>query len=473
MKKKALILGCVLLFFLTSMELSFAQESGVLQKIQVSQIGQILEVKIVLSHYSYHRQFKLYNPSRVGIDIFNIRSIQTPQRINVNALGIKAIRVSSVKPDIARLMFDLTDEIPPYVTERFEGGLRILFWAEEAPPPPLPKVTEEIAAAICDIRVEPLSVQPNQPFTIDMSGTQNAEAMVVDVFDASGAKIATQELAPESPRWEFSLDQPGQYTVIGKAFNVQGKQSENACEARVLINSAPVSRLECKRCDARAGKIIVLDASGSTDPDGKVAKVVFEANDEEGNLVDSFAALEEPFLWEKSFAKKGIYSVSAVAIDNLGAISEPARVEVLIRYKKLYIVVDAAGLAARGQGTYVGYAAGRLGILYRFSRKLDIIIAGGGGYTPIDSDPWEHFTTASLILNMHAGPVFIGLGGGYTSRYKTTIQNGYGELITNLGFDLFSSSKMAGSIFMEASGPVVDLSTQKNHKFMLGFRLVF
>jgi len=74
---------------------------------------------------------------------------------------------------------------------------------------------------------------------------------------------------------------------------------------------------------------------------------------------------------------------------------------------------------------------------------------------------------------MRAGPIFIGLGGAYTTRYKTTIQNDYGEVITNVGFDLFGKSKTTVSIFLEASGPPVDLSIQNNHKLMLGFRLLF
>ena len=138
MKRKTVVLVFLFLFSLTWAHFSHGQESAVLQKIETSQIGKVLEVKIYLSQYFYHRQFKLYNPNRIGIDIFKIRSIQTPQRINVNALGIKAIRLNLRSPETARLMFDLADEIPPYTTERFEGGLRILFWKEEAAPPPPP-----------------------------------------------------------------------------------------------------------------------------------------------------------------------------------------------------------------------------------------------------------------------------------------------------------------------------------------------
>lgn len=485
-KRKALVVGFLFLSFLAWTGFSYGQESAILQKIEANQIGKTLEVKIYISQYSYHRQFKLYNPNRIGIDIFKIRSSQVPQRINVNALGIKAIRIYLQRPNIARLMFDLVDEIPPYTTERFEGGLRILFWEEKAPPPsppppklptppPTPEVKEEISEALCDMKVSPERVNPNEIITIDMSGSQNAETMVVDVFDASGTKIASQQLTPDSPRWDFSLDLPGEYTFQGKAFDAQGKQSENPCEAKININFPPLSKLECKKCDGRMGEGIVLDASGSRDPDGEVVKIDFEITDEEGQLVDSYTDQEAPFIWEKAFGKRGVFSVMAIATDELGATSEPSRVEVFIstREKKLFFVFEAGALAARGEGTYIGYGLGRVGILIKLSKNMGIIITGGGAYTPVNSDPWENFFTSNLTFNMNAGPVFIGIGGGYSNRYKNTMGSNYWELITDIGFDLFGGSRTTGSIFLEASGPVVDLDIQKNHKFMLGFRLTF
>lgn len=478
-KRKTAVLVLLFLFSLTWARFSHGQESAVLQKIETSQIGKVLEVKIYLSKYFYHRQFKLYNPNRIGIDIFKIRSIQAPQRINVNASGIKAIRLYLRSPEIARLMFDLTDEIPPYTTERFEGGLRILFWKEEAelppppPPPPPPKVEEEEPETVCNLMVSPERLNPNEIISIDMSGSQNATTMVVDIFDASGTKIASQELSPGSPQWEFSLDLPGEYTFQGKAFDAQGKQSENPCEAKITINFPPLSRLECKKCAGRTGQVIALDASNSRDPDGKIVKVEFQVTDEEGLLVDSYADQEAPFIWEKAFDKKGIYSIMAIATDDLGAASEPSRVEVFIGEKKLFFMVDAGALAARGEGTYVGYGAGRIGILFEFAKNLGLILAGGGAYSFVDSDPWWNYYRIDLILNMNTGPIFIGVGGAYSSRYKATMEKNYWELITNVGFDLFNGSRMTGSIFIEASGPVVDLDIQENHKFGLGFRLTF
>jgi hypothetical protein len=230
--------------------------------------------------------------------------------------------------------------------------------------------------------------------------------------------------------------------------------------------------LECRRRTGPVGKVITLDASDSTDPDGQVVQVDFEIIDVQGNLVDRFTDTEKPFAWEKAFTKKGVFSVTAVATDDLGSLSEPMSIDVTIKQKKVYFLLDLGAVAARGQGTFVGYGAGRAGLLFKLSKGFEVILAGGGGYTPVDSDPWEHYYTASLIFNLHAGPVFIGLGGGYTTQFKSTQPADYGELITNFGFDLFNK-KIIGSIFLEAAGPVIDLDIQDHYKVMLGFRILF
>jgi len=476
-KKKTLILSCLLflLFYFTG--LSFSQTGGTLERIEVTPVGETLEVKLFVTPYTFHRQFRLYNPMRIGIDLFNVRSIRSVRNIDVGALGIDNIRVAQMRSDIVQIIFQVIDEFPPYITERFAGGLKITFGATKEPPIVKEKVKIEVpeeAEAICDIRVEPTRANPNDPILVDMSGSQNAESMVVEVFDPEGAKVASKEMTPEASRWEVVFDKPGEYVFKGKAFNIEGKVSENPCETAAFINFRPAAKLECRKCDGVIGKRIILDASGSTDPDGEIVQVDFEIIDDVGSLVDRFSDVEKPFTWERAFQAKGTYSVTVVATDDLGALSEPANIEVRVKQKKLYLLADLGALAGRGGGTYVGYAAGRAGILYKISKSLDIILSGGGAYTPIDSAPWQQsFFSGSVIINLRAGPIFIGVGGAYTTPYKDTIRNDYGEIITNIGFDLLGGSKIIGSIFLEASGPPIDLSIQDNHKFMLGFRILF
>jgi hypothetical protein len=379
------------------------------------------------------------------------------------------------KPGIARVVFDMIDQIPPYKIESIENGLRIIFWPEEE------KVIEEkieieIEDAICDIKVNPVKANVNDPIFVDMSGSKNAKSMEVEVFDKEGIKITSQKLTPDSPKWETRFDKPGEYFFKGKAFSTEDKPSENISEARTYINSPPVSRLECSPCKVKIQKPITLDATGSADFDGQVIRVDFEISDEEGNLVDRFTDNEMPFSWEKVFEDKGVYTVTAIGTDDFGAVSDPALIKVIAKggKKRLSILLDAGALAARGQGTsYSAYMAGRLGIVYQiFPGTLDIIISGGGAYTT-ESAPWKPFYNGSLLLNLHLGPVFIGAGAGVTTEHKETLPKAYGEAIANIGIDIFNISKTKFSILFEAAGPVTDLSFKEHHKLMAGFRLTF
>jgi hypothetical protein len=474
-RKNLSLFPFLFIFIILLATFSFSQQKGSVEKIVISKAEKTLEVRVLLSFFSYYRQFELPGPNRVVIDFFDARSIKAPRFLRVNALGVRGIRTGMYKPGIARVVFDMIDQIPPYKIESIENGLRILFWPEEE------KVIEEkveikIEDAICDIKVNPVKANVNDPIFVDMSGSKNTKSMEVEVFDKEGIKITSQKLTPDSPKWETRFDTPGEYFFKGKAFSTEDKPSENLCEAETYINSPPVSRLECSPCKNRILKPITLDATGSADFDGQVIRVDFEITDEEGNLVDRFTDNEMPFSWEKVFEYKGVYTVTAISTDDYGAMSEPALVKVVARKgkKRLFILLDAGALAARGQGTsYSAYMAGRLGIVYQiFPGALDIIISGGGGYTT-ESAPWKSFYNGSLLLNLHVGPVFIGAGAGVTTEHKETLPKSYGEAIANIGIDMFSISKTKFSIFFEAAGPVTDLSFKEHHKLMVGFRLTF
>jgi hypothetical protein len=474
-RKNFYLLPFLLLFIFLLATFSFSQQKGSLEKIVVSKTEKTLEVRILLSFFSYYRQFELSGPNRVVIDCFDTRIIKAPRFLRVNALGVRGIRTGMFKPGIARVVFDMLDGIPPYKIETIENGLRILFWPEEE------KVIEEkveieIEDAICDMEVSPARANLNDPILLDMSASKNAKSMEVEVFDKEGMKITSQKLTPDSPKWETRFDQPGEYFFKGKAFSAEDKPSENLCEARTYINAPPVSRLECSPRRAQIQKPITLDATGSADPDGEVLRIDFEITDEEGNIVDRFTDNEKPFSWEKVFEDKGVYTVTAVGTDDFGAVSEPALVKVAAREgkKRLSILFDAGAMAARGQGTsYSWYMGGRLGLLYEIlPGTLDVIISGGGAYTT-ESAPWKSFYNGSLLLNLHVGPVFIGAGAGVAARHKETLPKSYGEAIANIGIDMFSIRRTKISILFEAAGPVSDLSFKEHHKLAVGFRLTF
>jgi len=480
-RKNLSLFAFLLLFIFLLATFSFSQQKGSIEKIVISKTEKTVEVRVLLSLFTYYRQFELSGPNRVVLDFFGASSIKAPRFLRVNALGVRGIRTGMFKPGTARVVFDMINGIPPYKIETITNGLRILFWPEEE------KVVEEkvieeepeleeVEDAICDIEVSPARANLNDPILLDMSGSKNAYSMEVEVFDKDGIKITSQTLTPENPKWETRFDEPGDYFFKGRAFSAKDKPSENICEARTYINAPPVSILEAKPRRVQVQKTITLDATYSNDPDGEILRVDFEITDREGNLVDRFTDNDMPFSWEKVFEYKGVYTVIAVSTDDFGAMSEPAMVEVVARKvgkKKLFLVLDAGAVAARGQGTYMPFPAGRLGIGYELlPGTLDIIIAGGGAYSNL-SAPWKSFYNGSLLLNFHLGPFSIGAGAGVTTRDIETLPKSYGEAVANIGINMFSISKTTISILFEAAGPVLNLSLEDHYKVMAGFRFKF
>ena len=337
----------------------------------------------------------------------------------------------------------------------------------------LRKVEEVIPDAICDIRVDPAKANINDPISVDMSGSQHAKSMEVDVFGPEGTKITSKTLTPDSPKWQIKFDTPGEYVFKGRAINPTEKPSENPCEAKTYINFPPTCKLwtSCLPCEDYVGKPVTFDASDSIDPDGEVVKADFEITDEQGKVVDRYSDAEKPFTWEKIFEAPGVYTITAIVTDDFGAVSQPARIDLEVTQKRFFFLVEAGPFLARGShGTYV---ASRLGFLYKIvPDTVDFIISAGGALT-LNGEPWKSIFMANLLFNVKSGPAFFGAGAGFTTRVKEN-RNSDADLIANFGFNIFNTQTSIGSIFFEVRAPVgKEREFSKHHKLMLGFRIIF
>jgi len=337
----------------------------------------------------------------------------------------------------------------------------------------LRKVEEVIPDAICDIRVDPAKANINDPISVDMSGSQHAKSMEVDVFGPEGTKITSKTLTPDSPKWQIKFDTPGEYVFKGRAINPTEKPSENPCEAKTYINFPPTCKLwtSCLPCEDYVGKPVTFDASDSIDPDGEVVKADFEITDEQGKVVDRYSDAEKPFTWEKIFEAPGVYTITAIVTDDFGAVSQPARIDLEVTQKRFFFLVEAGPFLARGShGTYV---ASRLGFLYKIvPDTVDFIISAGGALT-LNGEPWKSIFMANLLFNVKSGPAFFGAGAGFTTKVKED-RNPDADLIANFGFNIFNTQTSIGSIFFEVRAPVgKERKFSKHHKLMLGFRIIF
>ena len=479
-KKKNISIVCSILLFLSFATASFSKENdilahvNILEQIIISKEPNTLEVKILLNRYTTSDYFKLSQPDRIVIDFYETENITASRQLDVNDFGIISIRAGMYKSNTARVVFDLGTTIPFYRIESVQGGLRVLFWLEEVAKVEKEEVISEkiqVKDAVGDLKVEPAKANLDDPIFIDMSESQNAETMEVDVFNAEGDKIDTLRLTSESSKSEIKLDTPGVYVFKWRAYNSEGKPSENSCETSVQINYPPICKLDYLYYEDYTGEPFILDASASTDPDGEVVKAYFKVTDESLNLLDSFTANKKPFLWNKVFEKEGIYSIPVVVADDSGAVSEPVQVQVAVNRKRVFLMIDGGTLFARGS-PYGGYAVSRVGLAIKIApRTLDFILSGGAGQVLIN-DPWKSFFTANMLLNAHVGPAFLGVGAGITTKIRED-RNPDGELIANVGFELTGKHQIRRSFFLEVRGPVgKGRIFSEHHKLMVGFRFL-
>ena len=332
------------------------------------------------------------------------------------------------------------------------------------------KVEEVVPDAICDIRVEPEKANINDPISVDMSGSQYAKSMEVEVFNAEGKKITTKMLTPDSPKWQTKFDKPGEYVFRAKAFNAKGTPSTNPCDAKTYINHPPLCQITASPTEDYITKPFTFDASGSSDSDGDVVRANFEIADETGNVVNTHAT-DKPFVWEMVIDNPGLYTITVVVTDDFGAMSEPCRAEIKVKEKTLFVLADVGLLQARG--SHGPYIDGRLGIALMLPSNFSLFLEGGGALAMKD-EPWKSFMLFNAVLNYHFDPAYIGAGLGFNTQVREDRDQSDVFLLGNIGVNVFNNYTTIGSIFFEGQGPVGEgKSFSKHHKLILGFRLLF
>jgi len=339
------------------------------------------------------------------------------------------------------------------------------------------KVTDLIQPAVCALVVTPARANVNDPITVDMSGSQNAKSMTVEVTDAQGMKLATQELTPQSPKWQTKFDKPGEYTFKGTATGMDGKVANCMSVAKAAINFPPICKLwtSCMPCEDYVGRPITFDASGSSDPDGQIVKVVFELLDSNGNVIDTCVTTRKPWIWEKVFTKAGTYTINTTVFDNDGAqspASDPCRLTFEVTQKKLFWTVGG-GLGLYGGSTAL-YGFLRAGLFAWISPDNWSFTLSGGGGIPFAGDPWKLVFTGDALVNGHFQSFFLGTGIGVSSATQPKDANHkFGvDIPVQAGFQVFDKWTSKGQIFFEFRLPL-GRSFAHNYKAGAGFRFLF
>jgi hypothetical protein len=328
--------------------------------------------------------------------------------------------------------------------------------------------------ASCDVQVSHSTRNVDEPVTIDVSGSKCAASYEITI-SLNGNAVDSKKLPADSTKWETSFKDPGRYTISAKAFNADGIPAEGECTAviDVLKPYPPECNLKAEPMRIYAGQSVKLDASGSSDKDGKVVQADFTVtNKKDGQVVEQKAVNAQPFVWTKVFDKSGIYGASVKVTDDTNRVStNDCSVGPIEVQKKLYMLVEAGPMVAKG--TYSGYVFGRIGLSYLIVPEKVSFILSGGYAVKLTGKRFKNHFLANALLNYHMADFFIGAGLGYSSKVRDDWKAGL-DIVGNIGYDIFKSFNKKGSIFGEIRVPVrKDLKFKEAHEFLLGFRYQF
>ncbi len=333
---------------------------------------------------------------------------------------------------------------------------------------------QDVSEVICNLKVNPIRANINDPIQIDISGSKYASAVEIEVFDPLGKRIRLENIEFVDRVWFTNFSAPGDYVIKARAFNLVGTQSINECEIKVHINFPPICRFwtSCLPCYECVDTPIIFSSSDSYDPDGTIVRADFELLDELGRVIDTHTILQYPFDWTLSFASPGRYRIVNTVTDDFGVTSKPCYLEVEIRDKRLFFFVEMGPLYAReSKGIY---AAARFGALYElFPRIIDFVFAGGGALT-LEKEPNQSFFLTHALLNFNFSRAFIGLGLGYSTEVIVDGNQDF-EFVGQVGTYLFKHHcRTRGAIFFEYRGSLgKNRPFAQTYKLMLGFRYLF
>ncbi|MEN8152839.1 MAG: hypothetical protein ABFR75_02355 [Acidobacteriota bacterium] len=333
----------------------------------------------------------------------------------------------------------------------------------------------------CDLKVSPALVNPGETVTVDVSGSKCVTETEVSVY-YEGNKVETHVISASDAAWKTSFKDPGNYEMKVKVKGVNGIYVAAECSAKVYVNNPPSCDLKVSPEKVMVGKVVSLDASGSSDKDGKVEKAEFTILRKKDNSeVDKNTITAEPFVWKKKFKKAGEYKVFLKVADNHGAYSaNNCEFDLRVEKRLFFLVEGGLGVA---KGTYTTLAFLRGGIqYYLIPSKLSAVAVLGGAFV-FNDDPFNHHFLSSFVLNGHFGKFFLGAGFGFSSSVRDLyLHEGDWlpewksdfDLVLQAGVDVLETPTGKGSIFVELRAPMgSEFTFEHYHEILLGFRLAF
>jgi hypothetical protein len=271
--------------------------------------------------------------------------------------------------------------------------------------------------------------------------------------------------------FKFSIDSNGQRYVFIVPAACGNLSLSNVEEVPAVVNQDPVCSMTLSNSDFKCGQVITVDASGSSDPDGTIAEVIFRLVDASNQVVSEKIDKDAPFIQEFTIpCESSEYAVKVVVIDNNGAKSMPADCAQTIRVaaaRRGGPVVDAGFARQFDPASYVFVRGG-----YEVS-LTDSLTAMGlvGGFVRLEGDDGDDGVfIADALLNYYINDkLFVGGGAGFWSG-----NDGKVDLIVNMGYLIYENpGVMKTSLFVEGRCQADELVSSEATRLGVGVRFQF
>lgn len=129
---KFLGLAVLLLWMLSpSNVVSQTGTSGTLTSIDIQKSATELKVQIDLEGDFAYQTFEMNNPSRLVIEFSPVTKVVADPTYEVHASGVETIRTAQYQPQVARIVFDVSDPFPFYKIEQVGKQITATFWLKE------------------------------------------------------------------------------------------------------------------------------------------------------------------------------------------------------------------------------------------------------------------------------------------------------------------------------------------------------
>lgn len=241
------------------------------------------------------------------------------------------------------------------------------------------------------------------------------------------------------------------------------------------VNKAPECGVTVTPAEASCGEMVTVDASGSTDGDGQISKMLIEVVDENGQVVKE-TVVEGGGLVGQIPMPCGSNTVKVTLTDDDGDSNDPAQCTAAVEGKdKFRFLADIGYYNMPDPGNYL---FGRVGIEYKFSEQWGVLgmvgvaphIEGIDGETAFLVDLIGEYTFASRY--------FIDLGlGGWISTGDSDLDTEDSQLdaIAAIGARVYGEpDSFNASLFLEVRAGVDEFDDFVDYgRFGFGVRLRF